>query len=55
MRKTAFEIPNILESIKTDVSCGNITIREAAEELHRAGWMNYIDEDKAKALLKIEE
>lgn len=50
-----FNIPSILESLKTDVSSGKITIREAAEELHVAGWMNFIDEDKAKTLLKIKE
>lgn len=50
-----FNIPNILESLKADVDSGKITICEAAEELHVAGWLNYIDEEKAKALLKVKK
>ena len=49
----SFDIPNILESLKADVDSNKITIREAAEELHAAGWMNYVDEDRAKSLLQI--
>ncbi len=51
----AFEIPDILESLKSDVVSGKITIREAADELYRSGRMNYIDEEKAKRLLHLEE
>ncbi len=54
-RVDPFEIPNILESLKADIENKKISIREAAEELHAAGWTNCIDEDKAKTLLKVEE
>lgn len=50
-----FNISNILDSIKASVDNGGFTIREAAEELHETGWLNYIDEEKAKSLLKINE
>ena len=53
MRKP-FEIPNILESLKADVESGEITLREAAEELYKAGWMNFVDEEKAKRLLRLD-
>lgn len=51
----AFNIPNILDSIKADIESGKITIHGAAEELHEAGWLNYVDEEKARSLLKIKE
>ena len=51
----SFKLPNILESLKADVDGKKITIREAAEELHAAGWTNYVDEEKAKALLSAKE
>lgn len=54
-RNGPFNIPGILESLKADVSSGKITIREAAEELHEAGWSNYVDEEKTKSLLQIKE
>ena len=50
-----FNIPSILDSLKADVSSGKITIREAAEELHVTGWTNYIDEERTKALLQIND
>lgn len=51
--KNAFNIPNTLESLRTSVKNGEITILQATEELCKAGWMNYIDEAKAKRLLGI--
>lgn len=48
-----FEIPNILQSLRTDVESGIITIHEAAEELYRAGWSNFVDEEKTTRLLKL--
>lgn len=51
MKKIAFDIPNILESIRADVEAGVLTIEQAAEELYDAGWMNYMDIDEAKRLL----
>ena len=47
----AFEIPSILDSLRHDAEAGLITIRQAAAELHEAGWMNWIDEEKAYRLL----
>ena len=46
-------IKSILESLRDDVLNGKITIRKAAIELYRAGWCNFIDEEKAKRLLKL--
>ena len=48
-----FPIKNILDSLREDVQNGTITLSQAAEELHRAGWSNYIDEDTARRLLKL--
>ena len=53
MRKEPFPIKNILDSLREDVQNGTITLSQAAEELHRAGWSNYIDEDPARRLLKL--
>ena len=47
----AFDIPGILTSLRQDVEAGRITIQDAAAELHGAGWMNCIDEEKANRLL----
>ena len=41
----ALRIKNILNSLEEKIESGNITIREAAIELHKAGWINYIDID----------
>jgi len=55
VKKKAFEIPNILQSLRADVDGGKITDQEAAEELCQAGWMNFIDVEKARRLLRIEK
>jgi hypothetical protein len=47
----ALRIKNILNSLEEKIESGNITIREAAIELHKAGWINYIDIDTTKKLL----
>ena len=47
----ALRIKNILNSLEEKIESGNITIREAAIELHKAGWINYIDTDTTKKLL----
>ena len=52
MRKEPFPIKNILDSLREDVQNGTITLSQAAEELHRAGWSNYIDEDTARRLVE---
>lgn len=46
-------IGSILESLEEKVENGEITIREAAIKLHKAGWTNFIDEDKTKRLLNM--
>lgn len=52
---SAFNIPSIIDSLKAEVESGKISIRQAAEQLCEAGWMNFVDEAKAKSLLKIQE
>ena len=47
------QIKNILESLRDSVLSGEITLYDAAEELHESGWMNFIDEEKARRLLKL--
>ena len=39
-----YKIKNILESLKEEVENGKVSLREAAVELHKAGWTNFIDE-----------
>ena len=53
MKKEPFHIKNILDSLREGVQSGTITLSQAAEELHRAGWSNHIDEDTARRLLKL--
>lgn len=48
-----FKIKNILNSLEEKVENGEITIREAAIKLHKAGWTNFIDVDATRELLKI--
>ena len=47
----ALRIKNILNSLEEKIESGNISIREAAIELHKASWINYIDIDTTKKLL----
>lgn len=37
-----YKIKNILESLKEEVENGKVSLREAAVELHKAGWTNFI-------------
>lgn len=53
MRKEPFPIKSILDSLREDVQSGTISLSQAAEELYRAGWSNYIDEDTSRRLLKL--
>jgi hypothetical protein len=46
-----FDIPNIHDSIKTDFESGKITLKEAALELHKAGWTNHINLEYARKVL----
>lgn len=47
-----YKVRTILESLKEEVENGKISLREAAVELHKAGWTNFIDIDATKNLLK---
>lgn len=47
-------LKTIFESLEEKVKNGEITIREAAIALHKAGWTNYIDIEITKKLLKIQ-
>ena len=38
-----YKIKNILESLKEEVENGKVSLREAAVELHKAGWTNFIE------------
>lgn len=49
-----FKIKTILGTLEEKVENGEITIREAAIELHKAGWTNFIDVDTTKKLLQIQ-
>lgn len=51
--KKNYDVKTILESLKEDVENGKISIREAAVELHKAGWTNFIDIDATRELLEI--
>lgn len=53
MRKNPFPVKSILESLRDDVQSGVLTLHQAAEELYKAGWSNFIDEDKALRLLDL--
>lgn len=44
----------IFESLRERVITGSLTIREAAIMLHKTGWINFIDVDATKELLKLE-
>ena len=48
-----YKIKNILESLKEEVENGKVSLREAAAELHKAGWTNFIDIDATRNLLKL--
>jgi hypothetical protein len=47
------KIKNILDSLSEKVESGKITLKEAAIELHKAGWINFVDIESTKRLLKL--
>lgn len=51
-RKT-YTCRTLSESVRDRFQKGEITLRQAAEELCRAGWTNYIDEDYTRKILGI--
>lgn len=48
-------IKNILDSLRVDVLAGRLTLREAAVELCRAGWSNFVDEETARRMLRLND
>ena len=52
MRKKAFDIPSLDESLRRDYLAGKITAHEVALELNRANWTFYVVDD-ATALRRI--
>lgn len=48
-------IKNILDSLRVDVLAGRLTLREATVELCRAGWTNFVDEETALRLLRLND
>lgn len=52
-QKEPYYVPSITESLAAEVKSGEITLYEAAVELHRAGWTNFIDEEGTKRLLSL--
>lgn len=52
-QKEPYYVPSITESLAAEVKSGEITLREAVVELHRAGWTNYVDEERTKRLLSL--
>ena len=43
MSMQPFNIPTIHESLYNDYKAGRLTLAECAEELHEAGWTNFVD------------
>lgn len=39
--------------LREKVLCGKYSLRKATEELYKAGWLNYIDEEKARIILNL--
>ena len=50
-KRAPYNIPTIHESLAADVVCGNITMRQAAEELCRANWTQVVDLERTERLL----
>lgn len=47
----AFDIPCILESLRRKIDAGTMTMEQAARELCRAGWTNFVDIEETRELL----
>lgn len=48
-----YDIDTYDVSLRKEVLAGKKTIREAAVELHQAGWTPYIDEEWAKRIMRL--
>ena len=51
----AFDIPCILDSLRRKIDAGTMTIEQAARELCRAGWTNFVDIEETRELLNRNE
>jgi hypothetical protein len=51
MKKPAFEIPNIIDSLKNDYFEKGMGLQYVAEELHKAGWINFVSIEFARTKL----
>ena len=54
-RNEAFDIPCILDSLRREIDAGTMTIEQAARELCRAGWTNFVDIEETRELLNRNE
>lgn len=48
-------IKNILDSLRVDVLASRLALREVAVELCHAGWSNFVDEETARRLLRLND
>lgn len=53
MKQKPFNIKTILESLHDEVESGEFTLHDAAKELNKAGWTNFIDEEATRRLLSL--
>ena len=51
----SFDIPCILDSLRRKIDAGTMTIEQAARELCRAGWTNFVDIEETRELLNRNE
>lgn len=51
MNKAPFNIPNILGSLANDVASGQLTMEQAAEELCRSHWTQFVDVKRTEHML----
>jgi hypothetical protein len=49
--KSAFEIPNISDSLRNDYFEKGMSLQYVAEELHKAGHTNFINLEHARTML----
>lgn len=48
-------IKNIMDSLRDDVLAGRLTLYEAAVELCRVGWSNFVDVKTARRMLRLDD
>ena len=47
-KRKAYDIPTIHESLARKIKSGEMTLEDAALELHVAGWTNFVDLEYAR-------